>query len=319
MKKFNRIIIGVMALGISMQAHAWGVVGHHTSAQIAYDILDAQNSPALKEIRYILKGDDFVEASTWADEIRGASGDGWKNTLWYHFEKMNDADRYLPHLKNQNAQDRAHGGVIQALLVGEKLLRAKSSSAVDRNYALKFIIHFIGDLHQPLHTGRVDDNGGNKIDIKWLGFNMNLHQIWDSQIIAYGHKAIFEKGDRVEQIRHYADYLETKYKKLKIPDLNKSKYDDWLHESMEPRADAYRYKDDGAQKYTARFLDAVDKRVYLAGVRIAYTMNRLFPGYTGPQMATNKGQEKVDGLRDSIMKVVGDFTKFLDLRPAERN
>ncbi len=314
MKCFNQVIIVVLALGLSSKVQAWGIVGHHASAQIAYDILKAQNSPALREIHKILKADDFVEASTWADEIRGSSNE-WKNTIWFHFEKMNDSDRYLPHLKKQSAEDRVRGGTVQALLASEVLLLDKRSSADDRKHALKFIIHFIGDMHQPLHTGRVDDNGGNKVIVKWLGFNMNLHQIWDSQIIALGHKNLFAHGDRVEQITRYAHYLQQKYKTLKLPDQNTLKYDDWIHESMQPRFNAYKYKDEGAQKYTKRFLDTVDQRVYIAGVRIAFTMNRLFPGYKGKQMATPKGQKKVDALKNDITRIIGDFTQFLDLKP----
>ncbi len=314
------IIQFIIAFTISQlsaqSARAWGLVGHHTSAQVALDILTEQKSQALNQIQTILKNDDFVTSSTWADEIRGSTTEDWKSTIWYHFEKMNDGEKYLKYLKDQIGEVKTRGGVVTALLAAETMLKDKKSTAVNKSQALKFIIHFIGDIHQPLHTGRVEDNGGNKIDVKWQGFDLSLHQVWDSQIIAFGHKNLFLRGSKSEQIKSYADFLRAKFKRAKLPDENNLKYDDWLNESLVPRPDAYKYKDEGANKYTARFIDVVDMRVYLAGVRIAYTMNRLFPGYNGVSAATDQGQIKVDNFRNQVVSITGDLTKMIDLKPS---
>lgn len=310
----------LMACSISQlpvqAANAWGLVGHHTSAQIALDILNEQKSPALVKIKDILKRDDFVTSSTWADEIRGSTTEDWKSTIWYHFEKMNDGDKYLTYLKDQEPDVKSRGGVITALMAGEAILKDKKATATDKANALKFVIHFIGDIHQPLHTGRVEDNGGNKIDIKWQGFDLSLHQVWDSQIIAFGHKDLFAKGSKTDQVKSYTDFLETKFKGATLPDENKLKYDDWLNESLVPRPDAYKYKDEDARKYTARFIDIVDMRVYLAGVRIAYTMNRLFPGYDGVSAPTADAQIKQDNFRTHVISITGDLAKLIDLKPS---
>ncbi len=297
------------------RAQAWGLIGHHTSAQIALDILKEQNSPALRQIQDILKKDDFVISSTWADEIRGSTNEDWKSTLWYHFEKMNDGDNYLAYLKGQDKEVEARGGVVAALLASETLLKDKKSTPADRSHALKFMIHFIGDIHQPLHTGRAEDNGGNKVEVKWLGFELSLHQIWDSQIIALGHKNLFARGSKTVQVAAYADFLRQKFETLTPPDENKLKYDDWLHESLVPRADAYKYKDEEASKYTARFIDVVDKRVYLAGLRIAFTMNRLWPGYDGIMAPTVMGQVNMDNFRTQVVAIVGDLSQLINLKP----
>lgn len=320
----NKVIIS-LAIVISLQlqcnqAQAWGIVGHHTSAQIAYEILSAQKSPALNEIKKILKNEDFVQSSTWADEVRGSTTENWKQTVWYHFEKMNETDEYLPHLKTQTVDVRSRGGVIQAIMAAENVLKDRSATDEDQSRALKFLVHFIGDVHQPLHTGRIDDNGGNKIPVKWLDFDLNLHQVWDSQIIALGHADIFKTGGTVdEQVQKYADYLNAKFKTTGITDQNKLQYADWLQESLVPRADAYKYKDEEPKKYTARFIETVDMRVYLAGVRIAYTMNRLFPGYNGAAMPLPEGQQLVDHLQADVASIVGDFNKVITLKPIPMN
>lgn len=313
---FQCMIASLVSLFLAQSAQAWGLIGHHTSAQVAYDILTAQKSPALKQIQAVLKRDDFVTSSTWADEIRGSATEDWKKTVWYHFEKMNDTDKYLPYLKAQEGDVKTRGGVVTALLAGETMLKDQKASDTNKSNALKFIIHFIGDIHQPLHTGRVEDNGGNKVDVKWNGFDLSLHQVWDSQIIAYGHKNLFAKGSKSEQVKAYADFLEAKFKTATLPDENNLKYDDWLNESLVPRPDAYKYKDEDARKYTARFIDVVDMRVYLAGVRIAYTMNRLFPGYDGISAPTAAGQVKQDNFRNQVVSISGDIAKLIDLTPA---
>lgn len=309
------LIASAVSLVSAQSAHAWGLVGHHTSAQVAFDILTQQKSPALVKIKDVLKRDDFVTSSTWADEIRGSTTEDWKSTIWYHFEKMNDGDKYLTYLKDQDAEVKARGGVVTALLASESLLKDKKATAADKSNALKFIIHFIGDIHQPLHTGRVEDNGGNKIEVKWQGFDLSLHQVWDSQIIAFGHKELFLKGSKTEQVTAYANFLEAKFKTTTLPDENKLQYVDWLNESLVPRPDAYKYKDEDARKYTARFIDIVDMRVYLAGVRIAYTMNRLFPGYDGISAPTAAGQVKQDNFRNQVVAISGDLAKLIDLKP----
>lgn len=312
---YQLFMVCMVGLLWSQSANAWGIVGHHTSAQIALDILTEQKSPALKQIQTILMGDDFVTASTWADEIRGVTAVDWSATHWYHFEKMGDNDQYVPYLKALNPEDRAHGGVVSALLASEVMLKDRKSSAEDKNHALKFMIHFIGDIHQPLHTGRAEDKGGNQIIIKWQGFTLSLHQIWDSQIMALGHAPLFAQGDKSQQIQAYAHFLRTQFKDAILPNENNLEYGDWIEESLVPRTDAYKYKDEEAKDYTARFIHVVDQRIYMAGVRIAFTLNRLFPGYQGDQAPDLTAQNKMDNFRNQVVAVTGDLNQFIHLKP----
>jgi hypothetical protein len=134
-----------------------------------------------------------------------------------------------------------------------------------------------------------------------------LHQIWDSQIILLAHKDILANHNYDEQNQIYGDYLETKFKNLKVtPDMF-ARYDDWMQESMVPRADAYKYKDLSEEKYTSMFSDIVDQRVYLAGLRIAYTINRILNQQDAPQPLVV--------LKKQITDIVGDFFQFVSLKP----
>jgi S1/P1 Nuclease len=299
MKKF---MFCILTLVLGQQVFAWGTLGHKTSAQIAWTLLDKGTKAKVQEI---LKNQSLPEVSTWADATRALPE--WKFTVWYHFEKAPDNYTYLDNLKRQDEKYNKLGGVIEAIYVAEDMYKNANSTAEERENAIKFLVHFIGDIHQPLHTGRIEDNSGNKIPVKWLGMDVNLHQVWDSQMIYLGHKDFLANEVEADQVQKYTDYLLTKFKDFHVsPDLF-LRYDDWMHESMVPRADAYSFKDESEQNYTNRFLDIVDLRIYLAGLRIASTLSRIVNQQQPPR--------PLDQLRDAIVKIVGNFSEFISLKP----
>lgn len=286
----------------NQKLYAWGSLAHRTSAEIAWQILDVETK---KKVNSILQNDDFIQASTWADSARG--NPEWKFSIWYHFEKAPDNYSYLENLKRQDTRTHQLGGLIEALYVAEDMLLKTSSSQEEKNIALKFIIHLISDIHQPLHTGRVEDNSGNKIPVQWLGQKLNLHQVWDSQIIALGHKEILDSLDYKKSAKLYADYLLTKNQHFIPEERLFLKYDDWMHESMIPREAAYLYKDDSEEKYTQRFLNTIDERVFISGVRMAHVIHRLL-------QSENQTSTMIQ-LKNAIIQIVGDFYKFVSLKP----
>lgn len=299
----DKLLVFITMMLLSGWCWAWGFLGHQASAKIAWDLFDSNTKAKISKI---LNRQDFVQVSTWADQARAEQPE-WKFTIWYHFEKAPDNYTYLDNLKRQDPSTRRLGGLIEALYVAEDTLKNPKASDFDKENALKFMIHFIADIHQPLHTGRIEDNSGNKIPVKWLGFDMNLHQIWDSQIILLAHKDKLNIQAPAQQIQAYSDYLKDHFSDLKpTPDMFQ-RYDDWMHESMVPRADAYKYKDLSEEKYTAMFSDIVDKRVYLAGLRIAYTINRILSDTPRPQPLAE--------LRNQIQAIVGNFLDFVSLTP----
>ncbi len=296
----KHLIVAILISASSQQALSWGPLGHQASARIAWDILDPHTKSKINEI---LEGDDFVRASTWADSARAQRQ--WRHTSWFHFESAPDNLTYLGNLNRQSVQQQKLGGPIEALFLADDILSDPNSSNEDKKTSIKFMIHFIGDLHQPLHTGRVEDAGGNKIPVKWLGFDANLHQVWDSQIIILGHKDKLGAGGEEQSVR-YANHLHKKFKDLKITPKLFARYDEWMHESMQPRSDAYKFVRENEKAYSARFIDIVDKRVYLAGLRIANSLQRIL---------NNQPSEALTELRVGIEKIVGNFVEFLSLQP----
>lgn len=292
-------------LTISSQVLGWGANAHKAAAKIAWAYLDPQTRAAATEI---LNGTSMEYASVWADSAR--ANREWGFTIWYHFEKAPDNYTYLDNLRRQDERQRKLGGLIEALYIAEDTLKNPSASDIDRENALKFTIHFIGDIHQPLHTGRIEDNSGNKIPVLWRGYRTNLHSVWDSQMINLAHREILEQGRLTgDPAQAYADYLMKKFKDFQTTPELFARYDDWMHESMEPRADAYTYKDESEEEYTARFIDVVDQRIFLAGLRIAHVMKRL--------VHRENSTEPLTALRRAIVNIVGDFTEFVSLRPRD--
>ena len=301
MKHFLMTVIFLTGFLATSQAWSWGALAHKASAKVAWNFLDASTKEKVTEL---LNGGTISDAAVWPDAAR--ANPEWKFTIWYHFEKAPDNYTYLENLKRQDDRTRKLGGLLEALYVAEDTLKDQSASKVDKENALKFVVHFVGDIHQPLHTGRVEDNSGNKIPVKWLGLDTSLHSVWDSQMIYFAYKNQFV-DQAVDQSQIYANALLTKFKDLRpTPDMF-VKYDDWMHESMVPRTDAYTYKDESEQEYTNRFIDVVDKRVYLAGLRIAYMMKRL--------VNLEQPTEPIATLRKAIMAIVGNFAEFVSLKP----
>lgn len=288
----------------SSSAWAWGDLGHRTVAEIAWAFLDVNSR---NQIESILQNQSLADASTWADAARPKPE--WKFTSHYHFEKIPDNAAYLDTLTTISSDDQKLGDLIQALFVAEDTFTKSIAIPADRQHALKFLIHFIGDMHQPLHTGRVDDIGGNKIKVTWLGFDMNLHQIWDSQIIYLGHEDFLKDQDLVTQSKNYADYLLTKYKAFEMSRDSSPRYDLWLQEAMSRRIEAYDSVGKDEKTYTAEFLETIDHQIFIAGFRLATTLSRLIHQQAQPG--------PLNELKEQIIKIVGNFYDFVSVKPQQ--
>lgn len=300
------LMLSVAALTVSallpMKSWAWGTIGHKTIAEVAADMLQ----PATKKrVNDLLGGQSMPSVSTWPDAIREKPE--WSFTAWYHFEKIDEGKTYLENLKGLPQDEQDLGGVVMAILQAEKQFIDKNATKADKANALKFIIHFVGDIHQPLHTGRPDDKGGNKIPRTWLGFKTNLHSIWDSKIIEHGHEDIFELSTQASMEDVYAPYLYSKFKNLKLTTKQLTDVNTWVDESLAMRPDAYTYMDESEDDYTHRFVEAVDERIYVAGVRLAAMLNQIV---IKEQPASARVQ-----LSTAIEAITGAMTEFISLKP----
>ncbi|KAH0437997.1 S1/P1 Nuclease [Colletotrichum camelliae] len=169
----------VALLGASLPgAVAWGSLGHITTAYIASHFVANTTEAFFQDL---LRNDTehyLAGVATWADTIR--------YTRWGHFTgpfHFIDAHDSPPDYCGIDFERdcKAEGCVVTALANYTTRSLDTKLSGWERNQAARFVVHFIGDIHQPLHNEDVA-RGGNGIHVKWYGTDFNLHHVWDSSI-----------------------------------------------------------------------------------------------------------------------------------------
>jgi S1/P1 Nuclease len=183
------IILASLVL-FSSPSRAWGPEGHAMIAEIAE--IRLANSPALDQINQILGADDshakhLDQIASWADAVRPARPE---TQNWHFVDIPLDASDYQA---GRDCKQTENGDcVIAALQRSVAVLRDKNADSKARVEALKFIVHFVGDIHQPLHTVNdcskfpppECDRGGNKVKIRFRDHrNDNFHSVWDGGMI----------------------------------------------------------------------------------------------------------------------------------------
>ena len=162
-----------MFLFSTSKAQAWGRTGHRVVGEIAYLHLTKASK---KEIHKILKGYPLAQLTLYPDFVRGNEDWSRPYTPW-HYINIEEGKSFNPKKRNKK------GDVIHGIEFFRKKLTNKKSTQQEKWRALAFVSHFVGDLHQPLHTGYAKDRGGNDIQLKWFGKHSNLHRVWDSDLI----------------------------------------------------------------------------------------------------------------------------------------
>ncbi len=180
MKQFIPLLLaGVMLASPSFDAQAWGGQGHRLVARIADTQLTPQARAAVDEL---LKGEADPTLSgiaSWADELRGSDPDLGKRTASWHY--VNIAEHDCQYLKERDCKDG--DCVTEALKEQSAILADTSRPLAERTQALKFVVHFTGDIHQPMHAGYAHDKGGNNFQLHFNGRGTNLHSLWDSGMV----------------------------------------------------------------------------------------------------------------------------------------
>lgn len=161
-------------------AHAWGPKGHRLVGGLASGELTPQ---ARTEVARLLRGEadpTLAGVANWADDVREHDPNlGKRSARWHYVDLAEDDCRYRP-----SAHCRNGDCLIEAIVRQRALLADRRQRATVRAQALKFLVHFVGDAHQPLHAGYARDRGGNTLQIQLDGKGSNLHRLWDSEVIA---------------------------------------------------------------------------------------------------------------------------------------
>jgi hypothetical protein len=258
MKKFlSFALMVIIAVGLI----SWGTIGHRTVAQIAANHL----TPEAKRGIYVLLGNQsLADVSTWADEVRNEPT--YKKTAPWHYLNLPlglSYEQFVAAVKSQPNEN-----IYTALLKCEKELADKNVSLDQKAIDLRFIVHLVGDLHQPMHISRAEDKGGNSIQVQFLGKGTNLHALWDSKLIEH------EGLDYSQMAKDYD--------KASTAQINQWQHDDvlkWIYESYQTSSKLYTEVQSGSkldEDYYNRQLPIVKQRIEIAGIRLAGLLNTLF-------------------------------------------
>jgi hypothetical protein len=175
---FRKIILTIIFFSLSISAMAWGITGHRIVGAVAESYLNAK---AKKEIQRILGTESLAMASNWADFIKSDSVYDYLDVWHYaNFPDGLNYEQFREKLKNDTAAN-AYNKI--SFIARE--LKKKNLPLDKQKMYLRLLIHFVGDIHQPMHTGRAEDLGGNRIRVMWFRDSTNLHRLWDEQLIDF--------------------------------------------------------------------------------------------------------------------------------------
>ncbi len=182
-------LIALFLATAALPAHGWDKNGHRIVAEIAERHLD----PGVrKEIRKLVGDESLAQVSTWADEIRSDSR--WDCAKPFHFITLPPGVAYL----DQGLPPGDEGDALRAVFHYAKVLGDRDAKAAARAEALRLLVHFVGDLHQPLHLNLGCDLGGNRVKVNWFGQPTNLHAVWDKSLIDQRQLSFTEFSDFID-------------------------------------------------------------------------------------------------------------------------
>ncbi|KAI6910041.1 hypothetical protein KC318_g1364 [Hortaea werneckii] len=175
-------------------AACWGSLGHRTVGYLAQHYFTDAAAQLFEGLINPSEHFDVSDAAVWADRIR------WRRhyTGGWHFIDANDSPPETCNVNFSRDCEEDRGCVVSALANQTALLLDLDQTRTTRNEALKFLLHFVGDLHQPLHTEALD-RGGNQIQVKFDNRHYNLHSVWDTEIALKMHGLTHSPGADAEK------------------------------------------------------------------------------------------------------------------------
>ncbi len=236
----------------------WGKTGHRVTGEVAETYLTDKTK---LEIQKILSDPSLAVASTWADEMR--SNPDFRIYDTWHYANISINEEYSETVPSTK------GDIVQAIKLCKSKLKNSDTTMEEKAFYLRYLVHFIGDIHQPMHVGRAEDRGGNSIKLKWFGNSTNLHRVWDSEMI----------NTYLMSYTELATHLDNNFNSEDIKTLSEN---EWVYESHQIVKKIYAETQDGdylGYDYIFENFDIVKSQLFVAGVRLANTLNDIFDEY----------------------------------------
>ncbi len=252
-------------------AHAWNAYGHRLVADLAEPGLDPAARAEVQRLLALEGAASMAEVASWADDLRGTGSDLGRRSGSWHFVNMAqdgcayDAARHCPD----------EGCVVAAIRDQARILGDRDLPDDERLQALKFVIHFVGDAHQPMHAGYLHDRGGNRVQVRVHGKGSNLHALWDGDLLASAGLDGAAYADRLRQAPRQPESDTGPYTPS-APAV-------WVEQSCRivTKPGVYPPKAKLDPAYLEAHRPTAERQVQLAGARLARLLNEVLPP-TGP-------------------------------------
>lgn len=255
--RMRKLLLAAVLLAAPAPLAGWSRLGHRVVSRLAEDRLTGD---ARKAIRDLLDGGSLSSVATWADSIRGLRPE----TGSWHFINLplaasaQEWRRYCP----------SDSCVLAALDRFAGVLADRTRPRAERADALRFLVHFVADVHQPLHASNHEDHGGNDLAVLWHDRTITLHAVWDTWLIA---SAGLDEDQWLGRLRKDVKRLDRKA-------IERGSPLDWAAESHAlARDQVYRLPQppELSGEYAAENLPRAEDRLARAGIRLAALLNQL--------------------------------------------
>nr|WP_321225680.1 S1/P1 nuclease [uncultured Psychroserpens sp.] len=258
--KYSFLILFLLISNFSLKAETpppvWGQTGHRVVGAIADNYLKGS---AKRQLKKLLNNESLAFVSTFADEIKADSRYNKFNT--WHYLNMPLDGTY------ETSEKNTEGDLFTGIEYCKEIITNENSTDDDKAFYLRLLIHLIGDLHQPMHLGLLEDRGGNDFDVQWFYKDSNMHRVWDSQMLdSYG-MSFSELADN-------AAFLS----KTEIKAIEKGTVLDWIAETHIVTNRIYASAEKGENlrsRYSYKYLEIARSQMQKAGIRLAVVLNDI--------------------------------------------
>ena len=256
MKKF---LVVILALCSVFPSFGWGQKGHDVVAYIAECNLTPK---AYQKVVKKLGNHSLVYFANWLDNA--SHTDNYRYTKTWHYANVDEGFTYDTMAKQPK------GDVVTAIEQIVDELESGVLSPEQEAVRLRMLIHLVGDIHAPMHAGRLSDRGGNNVIVKFFGKDTKLHSLWDTPLVESAHKWSYTEWE--QQLNRYCS-AERK------AEIAKGTPKDWLNESHEIAKEVYSASPEKAKlsyDYLNYFTPVIEQRLLAGGLRLAKILNELY-------------------------------------------
>ena len=235
----------------------WSKTGHRVIGKVAQEELTGKTRKALNSL---LDGQSLATVSNFADEIKADRR--YKEFSAWHYVNIPPGKAY------GDVEPSKYGDLVVGIQKCLAMVKNEGNTKADRVFYLKMLVHLIGDLHQPMHVGRLEDKGGNDLQVQWFGNGSNLHKVWDANMIN-------DYGMSYTELATSLPDLDKKEKKA----IQRGSILDWVAESQDIANKLYESVEIGeklAYGYSYTWWGTVESQLQKGGLRLAKVLNELF-------------------------------------------